>query len=292
MSYKIDLHTHTNISDGASNPKELIEDAIKENVKAIALTDHDNIAGIDEASKYAEENNINFLNGIEISSLHKDGRILHILGIGIDITNDFFLTAFYNMKKSREKGIKNILEEINKKGMSISIEKLKKNSLSEYLDRYDIYRYFIKNNICNSAQEIWDKYLDPIPYEKGELIKVEDSINIIKKSGGLSFLAHYNKSIGFAGLSNEEIENEIKYLINLGLDGIEKYYPSFVEEDYKFINYLINKYNLIYSGGTDYHGKNRPDIKIGSGKDNNISIPSCVYENIIQAIKLQRSSFS
>lgn len=292
MSYKIDLHTHTNISDGASNPKELIEDAIKENVKAIALTDHDNIAGIDEASKYAEENNINFLNGIEISSLHKDGRILHILGIGIDITNDFFLTAFYNMKKSREKGIKNILEEINKKGMSISIEELKKNSLSEYLDRYDIYRYFIKNNICNSAQEIWDKYLDPIPYEKGELIKVEDSINIIKKSGGLSFLAHYNKSIGFAGLSNEEIENEIKYLINLGLDGIEKYYPSFVEEDYKFINYLINKYNLIYSGGTDYHGKNRPDIKIGSGKDNNISIPSCVYENIIQAIKLQRSSFS
>ena len=292
MSYKIDLHTHTNISDGASNPKELIEDAIKENVKAIALTDHDNIAGIDEASKYAEENNINFLNGIEISSLHKDGRILHILGIGIDITNDFFLTAFYNMKKSREKGIKNILEEINKKGMSISIEELKKNSLSEYLDRYDIYRYFIKNNICNSAQEIWDKYLDPIPYEKGELIKVEDSINIIKKSGGLSFLAHYNKSIGFAGLSNEEIENEIKYLINLGLDGIEKYYPSFVEEDYKFINYLINKYNLIYSGGTDYHGKNRPDIKIGSGKDNNISIPSCVYENIIQAIKLQKSSFS
>lgn len=285
MNYKIDLHTHTNVSDGASTPKELIEDAIKENVKAIALTDHDNIAGIDEASKYAEENNIKFLNGIEISSLYKDGRILHILGIGIDITNDFFLIAFYNMKKSREKGIQNILEEINKKGISISIEELKKNSLSEYLDRYDIYRYFIKNNICNSAQEIWDKYLDPIPYEKGELIKVEDSINIIKKSGGLSFLAHYNKSIGFAGLNNEEIENEIKYLINLGLDGIEKYYPSFLEEDYEFINYLINKYNLIYSGGTDYHGKNRLDIKIGSGKNNNLSIPSCVYENIIRAIK-------
>lgn len=291
MNYKIDLHTHTNVSDGASTPKELIEDAIKENVKAIALTDHDNIAGIDEASKYAEENNIKFINGIEISSLYKDGRILHILGIGIDFTNDFFLTAFYNMKKSREKSIKNILEEINKKGISISIEELKKNSLSEYLDRYDIYRYFIKNNICSSAQEIWDKYLDPIPYEENELIKVEDSINIIKKSGGLSFLAHYNKSIGFAGLNNEEIENEFKYLINLGLDGIEKYYPSFVEEDYKFINYLINKYNLIYSGGTDYHGKNRPDIKIGSGKNDNLSIPSCVYENIIQAIKLRKSSF-
>lgn len=292
MNYKIDLHTHTNVSDGASTPKELIEDAIKENIKAIALTDHDNIAGINEASKYAEENNIKFLNGIEISSLYKDGRILHILGIGIDFTNDFFLTAFYNMKKSRDKSIKNILKEINKKGINISIDELKKNSLSEYLDRYDIYRYFIKNNICNSAQEIWDKYLDPIPYDEGELIKIADSIKMIKKSGGLSFLAHYNKSIGFAGLNNEEIENEIKYLINLGLDGIEKYYPSFVEEDYEFINYLINKYNLIYSGGTDYHGKNRPDIKIGSGKNNNLYIPSCVYENIIQAIKLRRTSFS
>lgn len=289
MNYKIDFHTHTNISDGASTPKQLIEDAVKENIKAIALTDHDNIAGIAEASKYAEKNNINFLNGIEISSLYKDGRILHILGIGIDITNDFFLTTFYNMKKLREKGIKNILEQINKKGINISFDELKKNSLSEYLDRYDIYRYFIKNNICNSAQEIWDIYLDPIPYEEGEFIKIEDSINIIKKSGGLSFLAHYNKTIGFADLNNEEIENEIKYLINLGLDGIEKYYPSFVEEDYKFINYLINKYNLIYSGGTDYHGKNRPDIKIGSGKNNNLYIPSCVYENIIQAIKLRKN---
>jgi Predicted metal-dependent phosphoesterases (PHP family) len=286
MDYKIDLHTHTNISDGASTPKKLIEDAALENVKAIALTDHDNIAGIKEAAKYAKENNIDFLNGIEISSSYKDGRILHILGLGIDIENEEFLKAFYNMKKAREAGIKDILMEISKKGINISIDELRENSLSEYLDRYDVYRYFIKNKICKSAQEIWDIFLDPIPYKEGELIKVEDSIDIIKKAGGVSFLAHYNKSIGLAGLNNHEVEKEIKNLIGLGLDGIEKYYPSYTKENHIFLDFIIDKYNLMYSGGTDYHGQNRPDIKIGSGKNDNLFVPYSIYKNIIQAINM------
>lgn len=288
MDYKIDLHTHTNISDGASTPKKLIEDAVLENVKAIALTDHDNIAGIKDAVKYAKESNIDFLNGIEISSLCKDGRILHILGLGIDIENEEFLNVFYNMKKAREAGIKEILMEISKKGINISIDELRENSLSEYLDRYDIYRYFIKNKICKSAQEIWDVFLDPIPYNDGELIKVEDSIDIIKKAGGVSFLAHYNKSIGFADLNNHKIEKEIKNLIDIGLDGIEKYYPSYTKEEHIFLDYIINKYNLMSSGGTDYHGQNRPDIKIGSGKNGVLFIPYSIYKNIIKTINKKK----
>ena len=194
MNYKIDLHTHTNISDGACTPKELIEVAVKENVKVIALTDHDNIGGVEEASIFAKDNNIDFLNGIEISSLYKDGRILHILGIGIDLSNKEFLCAYTEMKEAREEGVKHILVEIKKQGIDIKVEELKEKALGKYLDRYDIYRYFIENKICNTAQEIWDKYLDPIPYGDKELIKVEDAIRIIKKAGGLSFLAHYNKS--------------------------------------------------------------------------------------------------
>ena len=77
----IDLHTHSNISDGSCTPKELIDVAIKENIKAIALTDHDNIGGIEEASIAAKEKNIDFLAGIEISSLYKNGRVIHILGL-------------------------------------------------------------------------------------------------------------------------------------------------------------------------------------------------------------------
>ncbi|WP_234123636.1 PHP domain-containing protein [Clostridium hydrogenum] len=82
MNYKIDLHTHTNFSDGACTPKELINVAIKEKIKPIALTDHDNIDGIKQMSILAKTNNIDFLGGIEISSIYKNGRIVHILDLG------------------------------------------------------------------------------------------------------------------------------------------------------------------------------------------------------------------
>lgn len=289
MNYRIDLHVHSDISDGSCTPKELIELAAHENIKAVALTDHDSIEGIGEASKAAKENNIDFLSGIEISSLYQNGRILHILGIAIDIENQEFQNAYINMKKAREESVKYILKEIEKQGVHIDIESLKEKALGKHLDRYDIYRYFVENNICNSAQEIWDKYLDLIPYGQGELIKIEDTLNIIKKAGGLSFLAHYNKDIGLKGFSKEEMEKEIENLISLGLDGIERYYPSFNEEDHNFLDHLIQKYNLMISGGTDFHGKNRPEINIGSGYNNNLFVSYSIYENINKCVHSTRN---
>ena len=200
INKKIDLHTHSNFSDGACTPKELIYVAVRENVRAIALTDHDNIGGVEEGAILAKNNNIDFLAGIEISSLYKDGRIIHILGIGIDLSNEEFLCAYNEMKQARDQGVKYILSKIKQQGINIDIEELREKALGKYLDRYDIYRYFIENKLCNTAQEIWNKYLDPIPYGEKELIKVEEATRIIKSAGGLSFLAHYNKTMGFAGL--------------------------------------------------------------------------------------------
>lgn len=285
MDYKIDLHTHTNVSDGASNSRQLIETAALEKIKAVALTDHDNIGGLKEAAAAAKDNNIEFLNGIEISSLYKGGRILHILGIGIDPKNEEFLYEYNKMKKARDIGVEYILSTIKDKGIDINIEELREKAFEKYLDRYDIYRYFVKNKLCSTAQEIWNKYLDPIPYGEDELMEAETAIRIVKSAGGLSFLAHYNKSIGFAGVNNDEIEKEMKYLISVGLDGVERYYPSFNKADYEFLDYLIEKYDLIFSGGTDYHGANRPEIRLGTGKDNNLFIPYEVYTKILSKLK-------
>jgi len=185
------------------------------------------------------------------------------------------------MKEARQEGVKHLLSEIKKQGVDIPIEELKDKALGEYLDRYDIFRYFTRNKMYTTAQGIWDKYLDPVPYGDKELIKVEDAIKIIKEARGLSFLAHYNKTMGFAGLNAQEMEKEISYLVSLGLDGVERYYPTFNEEDHKYLDYLIEKYNLMCSGGADYHGSNRPEIKLGRGLNNNISTSYKLYEKII-----------
>lgn len=280
MDNFIDLHTHSYISDGSCSPSDVIKAAKKNNLKAIALTDHDSIAGLKEASIAAKKYNIELINGIEISSLYKDGRILHILGLGIDINNQFFLNSYNKMKKAREKGIPKILKYLeNNHRLYIDIHDLHKVKYDDYLSRYDIYRYILENNICTESQQVWNIYLDPIPYDEHELIPVDDAIKMIHEAGGKSYLAHFNKKIGLGGFSFEEIEDNIKHLVSLGLDGIEKYYPSYTDDDRRLIDYLIWKYRLYSSGGTDYHGLNRNNIEIGIG-NGNLKIPYSLVNSL------------
>lgn len=280
MENFIDLHTHSYISDGADSPLNIIKVAKNNNLKAIALTDHDSIFGLKEASIEAKKSNIELINGIEISSSYKNGRILHILGLNIDINNKSFLKKYIKMKKARENSISKILKLLKDNfDLSINITYLHKVKYDEYLSRYDIYRYILENNIEIKSQKVWDIYLDPIPYEKDELISVEDAIKMIHEAGGKSYLAHFNKQIGLGGFNKEEIEEHINYLVSLGLDGIEKYYPSYNEDDIEFLDCLIKKYNLLSSGGTDYHGSNRKNIKIGFG-NGNLKIPYSLVDEL------------
>jgi len=97
----IDLHVHSYVSDGTNSPSEIIQMAYEREIKAVALTDHDSIEGIQEAEAEALRLKVNFLKGIEISTAYKSGRLLHILGLGIDTNNEDFLKAYNRMKKAR-----------------------------------------------------------------------------------------------------------------------------------------------------------------------------------------------
>jgi len=280
----IDLHVHSYVSDGTDSPSEIIKIANEKQIKAVALTDHDSIEGILEAEKEALKLKVNFLKGIEISVSFKNGRLLHIIGLGIDTENKYFLKAYNNMKKAREEGMENLLKILEKRGILINIKSLREYAVGKYLDRQAIPKYFVENRISSTVPKVWKEYLDPIPYGEGELLEVEETLDIIRKSGGISVLAHYHKNIGLKGYSTAEVEENIKYLVDLGLQGIEEYYPSYSRRDREYIHYIIDKYGLIPSGGTDFHGKNRPEVTLGGG-ENNFFIPDSVYDNILRYLE-------
>lgn len=288
MKNIIDLHTHSVMSDGSYRPLEVVRLASEKNIKAIALTDHDSIEGNDEAESEAKKRNIDFLPGIEISAKYDEKRLVHILGLGIDMKNKKFLEVYNSIKNAREESVSNILKILKTKGIDISYNVLKERCIKKYLDRYDIYNYFLIEKICTKPQEIWDKYLDPIPYGTDELMDVRKAIKIIREADGLSFLAHYNKKIGFSGYSDHEIEEKIVELVNYGLDGLEEYYSDFTEENKLFAKHLIDKYNLLSSGGTDYHGKNRLDIELGKGYKN-LDVPYEIFEKIKEILDKRKS---
>ncbi|OAM92537.1 hypothetical protein SAMN04515679_0606 [Pelosinus fermentans] len=279
MQKIIDLHVHSYMSDGTCSPKEIIELANQKKIRAIALTDHDSIEGVAEAEKEALKYDINFLKGIEMSVSYEKERILHIIGLGMDINHSYFIEHYIKMKKARDDGAMNIIELMRKKGIDIDSNLLRNGCMTRYLDRYTIHQYLIEKELCCDAQEVWDVYLNPIPYGDDELLEVEEALDLIKKTGGLAFLAHYNKKIGLLGYSESEMEKHIETLRNIGLTGIEKYYPSYTQKDTLYAEYLSNKYDLIPSGGTDFHGKNRPNIQLGTG-GNSFFVPYSIYEGI------------
>ena len=277
MIEKIDLHVHSIMSDGTCTPREIIELAVKNSIKVIAITDHDTIDALEEAEQEAQKHGIKLLKGIELTCPYAGGRLLHILGIGIDTENATFLKVYTRMKKRKEQSLENIIEIISKQGIHIPMEALKENAITKYLDRADIVRYLMREGIVSVAVEGWNKYLDPIPYGDGELINVEEAFDIIQKAGGISVLAHYTKNIGLEGYTKEEIKQHIQFLKNKGLQAMERYYPTFTAEEIEFADYLIEKYKLLPSGGTDFHGKNRPGIDVGIG-NNGFYVPYSVYE--------------
>ena len=263
----IDLHTHSLITDGSYSPRDVVKNAYNNNVKVLALTDHDSIGGISEAIEEANKFGIKIINGIEISALYKDGNMIHILGYGMNIYDKVFLKAYEKMRKAREATMENVLNILKEKyNLDIDIDVLREKKLDSFISRHDIHKYIIDNNISNNSKYIWNTYLDPIPYGKNELIPIDEAISTIVNSGGLAFLAHYNnKTTGLGKYNKNEIENHIEYLKSLGLSGVERYYPTFTEEDEEFLDYITSKYNLLSSGGTDYHGEYRKNNDIGIG---------------------------
>jgi hypothetical protein len=279
----IDLHLHSNCSDGLDSPFEIVDKALNiPNLNAIALTDHDTIDGLQEFLKYGENEDIILIPGIEISIRHEPERELedvHILGLNIDFNSSQLLNTLNLQMEGRLKQKEQICKRLHEEfGYDISYEEVKSIARRNAVGRPHIVEIMIKNNPDLVAGKTKNELFKMISLGGSAFVDrefeltLEESIELINDAGGIPILAHP----GIYSVSNRS--KFVEFCVMAGIKGIEVEYPyaknrPFVETDkaewaQKFLpeyyRKLAKKFNLIKSGGSDYHG-DKKDIKIGEG---------------------------
>lgn len=276
MKY-IDLHVHSNVSDGSFTPKELVAEAVRCNLAAFALTDHDTVAGVAEAVLAAKDTGIEVIPGAEISAGYKK-KDIHILGLLLRPNDEKLQSTLEQAIKERDLRNKKMADNLAKGGLDIDIERLRAAFPPEtVLTRAHFARYLAETGQVRSINAAFDHYLnaDGPYYVPRKYITPEDAISLIKDAGGIPVLAHpliYH-------LPEEELDSLIGRLKDAGLAGLEVFYSSNTGFDEGIVRRYANKYDLLMTGGSDFHGSNKPHISLGSGKGN-LKIPYSVLDHL------------
>jgi predicted metal-dependent phosphoesterase TrpH len=272
----IDLHVHSTVSDGTYTPCELVKYAVQKKLAAIAITDHDCISGIKIARECAKDKNLEIISGIEFSTRYKN-REIHILGLCIDEDNKGLNNELENIITDRN--IKNlrIIDKLRCYGIDITIEDVTSTYNSHIYTRAHIAKAICDKGYASSIREAFDKYIgDNCPcYVPTEKVTPQRVIELILSCGGVPILAHptlYHMDL-------RELDSLICELTKVGLLGIEGIYSLYTKSEERYIKDFADKYNLLISGGSDFHGDNKPHIDLGVGKGN-LKIPYSLLEKI------------
>ncbi len=250
MKIEVDLHLHSTFSDGRYSVEAVIDKAISKNLKIISFTDHDTIDGIELANQIAFDRGIQNIPGVEISS-EIEGQEIHLLGYFIDTSNSDLIYYLQQFRIERLERAERILKKLKTLGINLSIEEVIQFSESKPITRPHIAFALIKKKIVSTYYEAFEKYLgdNSKAYEKKHHTSPAKVIELIKSCNGITFLAHpYNLSDG-----------KLKEIIKSGIDGIEIYHPTIKKSRQEFLHKLCVEYNLLESGGSDFHGGPRND---------------------------------
>ncbi|MFN2365618.1 MAG: PHP domain-containing protein, partial [Desulfurivibrionaceae bacterium] len=255
----IDLHIHSTFSDGTMTPAALLRAAKEADLSAIALTDHDTMAGLDEAESAGALTGIEVIPGVELSA-NRNGKTVHILGYGLDRNNPDLLTLLAEVQEIRHHRNMRILEKLAERGIDIDREELFAGNPG-LIGRPHIARLLVKKKVVGSIEQAFRRYLkkNGLAYVAPERFAAAKAIETIKKAGGLAVLAHpatFDKSPG-------KVAENVEFLHDHGLDGIEGIYPGHTSKISKRLFALAEKHDLLITGGSDFHGTVKQGINIG-----------------------------
>jgi hypothetical protein len=253
-----DLHLHSVFSDGTSTPEELIEQARKSGLSTISIVDHDTVLALDPADAAGKEKNIEVLSGIELTAEY-EGLEIHILGYLIDYKNKQLLDKLEFLKKNRIERIYKIVDKLKEQDIEIKPETIFGLSSQGTIGRLHVARTMVKQGVVSSVFEAFQKYIgDKCPaYVLNFKLSPQESIELIKSVGGIPVLAHPYI------LNRDDL---IPKFLDFGLMGLEAYY---IEHSRAMINSylgLAKRYNLLVTGGSDYHGYAKPEVMMGAAK--------------------------
>lgn len=271
----IDLHVHSNASDGTLTPTEVVQLALQKNLAAIALSDHDTVKGVDEALRTAAGTDLEVIPATELSCYYKNVEI-HVLGLFVDHRNPEFLAELDRLEQARQKRNLDMIARFQKDGIDITLDDLLAGNPTSVITRAHFARVLVEKGICKDKNAAFDRYVGvgcPYYLPKPQ-VTPELSLPLIVKAGGLPVLAHpMLYKLGYA-----QVEELVQYLIPLGLQGIEAYHSSNNISQSDKLRSLALKYHLGVSGGSDFHGANKPDIDLGSGRGGLRITEAILYE--------------
>ncbi len=263
MEKLTDLHTHSTASDGTFSPSEVAELAKDAGLASVALTDHDTTDGLDEFMEAGKRLGIETIPGIELAAGYKNTE-LHIVGLFIDYNSSTLKESMEFIVNERNERNKKMIKALSRIGIEISLRELEENAGGNIITRAHYANVMVNRGYVKNKEEAFDRYISSgrPGYVKRETLTPKTCIEVIRKSGGIPVLAHAT----LYGYGYLEIHNLVGELKGYGLMAMETIYSTYTPRQSEELRKICEYYKLMKSGGSDFHGLNKPDIKIGTGR--------------------------
>ena len=272
----IDLHTHSHYSDGTASPAEVVELAVQAGLTAVALSDHNTVAGLPEFLEAAQEQGIEGVPAVELSTDYGDTE-LHIVGLYIRPEHYETLNALTEeLLQRKERSNVELVAALNRAGLALDYEGIKARTADGFVNRAVIGGEMVRLGYVSSVKEAFSKWLKPELgyFQPPRRLEVFETISLLSSMGAVVVLAH-----PFLNLKEEALRQFLPRAKAAGLDAMETLYSTYDEETCRLSRAIATEFGLLESGGSDFHGTNKPDISVGKGRGG-LEVPDLFLERL------------
>ena len=279
----VDLHTHSTASDGSFTPRELVALAHKAGLQALALTDHDTVEGLDEALAAGQELGLTVIPGVEIS-IQGEGLLgkpasLHVLGLWVDHRHPGLLAGLKLLQEARAQRNPQIVDKFNALGIPLTLAEVAAHAGGQLIGRPHFAQALLERGIVKDRGEAFARYLaaGAAAYVPKDRFPPEAGIAMLRAAGGVPVLAHP----GLLKLPQFEMESLARRLMDLGLEGLEALYGEHDSATRLGLTRLAARLGLVTSGGSDFHGRAKADIALGTGRGD-LRVPASLLTGLVE----------